>query len=127
MATTPNTSSIQVISMAIEIPHVASLLPEFEVGGLSKDRLHKMEAYSPTWAVHIRTKPLGNLLDTTSDRSIAMLVRMDTYAPNTLDVVTKYAYCWAKYEYGTSSFKYFNTLEDAIFNMKTKYRMGVKT
>lgn len=127
MATSPNLSSIRALAMASEIPQLVSMLSEFEVKDVPIDRLYKMETYPPTWVVHVNLSPVGNLFDTLMDKNFAIMTRIDSYEPYTLNVRTKYTYCWAKYGYATGKFKYFDSMEDAVINMKTKYRMGVKT
>lgn len=127
MAISPNLSSIRALAMASEIPQLVSMLSEFKVSEMHKDKIALM-VISPTWAVYVNTIPNGNnLFDHVTDRNIAIMTRIDSYEPYTLNVRTKYTYCWAKYGYATGKFKYFDSMEDAVINMKTKYRMGVKT
>jgi hypothetical protein len=127
MAISPNLSSIRALAMASEIPQLVSMLPEFELKDVPIDKLYKMETYPPTWVVHVNTIPNGNLFDSINDRNFAIMTRIDSYEPYTLNVRTKYTYCWARYGYATGKSKYFDSMEDAVINMKTKYRMGVKT
>jgi hypothetical protein len=126
MDISPNLSSIRALAMASEIPQLVSMLPEFKVLEMHKDKIALM-VISPTWTVYVSTPPVGNLFDNVDDRNIAIMTRIDEYEHYTLNVRTKYGYCWAKYGYAASKFKYFDSMEDAVINMKTKYRMGVKT
>lgn len=127
MAISPNLSSIRALAMTSEYPQLVAMLPEFELKDVPIDKLTKMETYPPTWVVQVNLSPVGNLFDTLMDRNFAIMTRIDSYEPYTLNVRTKYTYCWAKYGYATGKFKYFDSMEDAVINMKTKYRMGVKT
>lgn len=128
MAKHPHTSSIQALTLGIELPKVVMLLGDgYQVDKMSKQMQDKLTTNPITWGLRIDEEsdvPM-NLFKASMDFSVALLTRVDMYAPDTLDTRTMYAYCPARYGYQTGKWHWFKELEEAVTMLKTKHRMGL--